>query len=145
VWLCGRELRVRQRTSATTKLGADGLLLIPSAFIAPRVATTIDPPVLVYPARGTAALLGQAPAEIGPALSRLIGTTRAEILGLLDEPSSTTTLAYRMRRSPGNVADHLAVLRSAGLVARRRAGRRVLYWRTPLGQATLGREASQAS
>jgi DNA-binding transcriptional ArsR family regulator len=145
VWLCGHELRVRQRTSATSKLGANGLLLIPSAFVAPRVATTIDPPVLVYPARGTAALLGQAPAETGPALSRLIGTTRAEILGLLDEPSSTTTLAYRLRRSPGNVADHLAVLRSAGLVARRRAGRRVLYWRTPLGQATLGREASQAS
>jgi len=28
---------------------------------------------------------------------------------------------------------------------RRRTGRQVLYWRTPLGQATLGREISQAS
>jgi DNA-binding transcriptional ArsR family regulator len=145
VWLCGHELRVRQRTTATTELGTNGLLLTPSAFIAPRVETMIEPPVLVYPARGTAALVGSPPAETGPALSRLIGATRAEILGLLDEPSTTTTLAHRLHRSPGNIADHLAVLRRAGLVARRRAGRRVLYWRTPLGQATLGREASRAS
>jgi DNA-binding transcriptional ArsR family regulator len=145
VWLCGHELRVRQPTTASVELDANGLLLIPSAFIAPRVATMIEPPVLIYPARGMAALLGRASGEAGPALSRLIGATRAEILGLLDEPSTTTTLAHRLRRSPGNVADHLAVLRRAGLVARRRAGRRVLYWRTPLGQATLGREASQAS
>jgi DNA-binding transcriptional ArsR family regulator len=145
VWLCGHELRVRQRTTATTELGTNGLLLTPSAFIAPRVETMSEPPVLVYPARGAAALVGTAPAETGPALSRLIGATRAEILGLLDEPSTTTTLAHRLHRSPGNVADHLAVLRRAGLVSRRRAGRRVLYWRTPLGQATIGREAPQAS
>jgi DNA-binding transcriptional ArsR family regulator len=145
VWLCGHELRARQRTTATVELGANGLLLTPSAFIAPRVATMVEPPVLVYPARGTVALLGPAQNEVGPALSRLIGATRAEILGLLDEPSTTTTLAHRLRRSPGNVADHLAVLRRAGLVARRRVGRRVLYRRTPLGQATLGRQATEVS
>jgi DNA-binding transcriptional ArsR family regulator len=145
VGLCGHELRVRQRATATIELGANGLLLIPSAFIAPRVATALEPPVLVYPARGTGALLEHPPAANGPALSRLIGATRAEILGLLEDPSTTTTLAHRLRRSPGNVADHLAVLRRAGLVARRRRGRQVLYWRTPLGEATLGRLASQAS
>jgi DNA-binding transcriptional ArsR family regulator len=145
VSLCGHELRVRQPASATIALGGNGLLLSPSAFVAPRVATMIEPAVLVYPARGTAALLGETATATGPALSRLIGTTRAEILGLLDEPATTTTLAQRLRRSPGNVADHLAVLRRAGLVARRRAGRQVLYRRTPLGQATLGRQASQAS
>jgi DNA-binding transcriptional ArsR family regulator len=145
VWLCGHELRVRHRTTATTELGANGLLLTPSAFIAPRVATMLEPPVLIYPARGMAALLGRSPAETGPALSRLMGATRAEILGLLDEPSTTTTIAHRLHRSPGNVADHLAVLRMAGLVARRRAGRRVLYRRTPLGQATVGRQAAEAS
>jgi DNA-binding transcriptional ArsR family regulator len=145
VALRGHELRVRQPTSVTVELGANGLLLTPSAFIAPRVATMLEPPVIVYPARGTAALLGSGPAETGPALSRLIGPTRAEILALLDEPSTTTTLARRLGRSPGNVADHLAVLREAGLVMRRRVGRRVLYWRTPLGQATVGRQSAQAS
>jgi DNA-binding transcriptional ArsR family regulator len=145
VSLHGHELRVRQRTNATIDLGANGLLLSPSAFVAPRVATMLEPPVLIYPARGTAALLGRERADIGPGLSRLIGPTRAEILGLLDEPATTTTLANRLRRSPGNVADHLSVLRTAGLVRRRRAGRQVLYWRTPLGQATLGRQISQAS
>jgi DNA-binding transcriptional ArsR family regulator len=138
VALRGRELRVRQSANATVALDGKGLLLTPSAFIAPHVATLLEPPVLVYPARGTAALLGPNQDVNGPALSRLIGATRAEILALLEEPSTTTMLAHRLGRSPGNVADHLAVLRCAGLVARRRAGRRVLYSRTSLGQATLG-------
>jgi DNA-binding transcriptional ArsR family regulator len=139
VVLHGHELRVRQPAPATIELDETGLLLSPSAFIAPRVATSSEPPVLVYPVRGANALLGPTPADDGCALSRLIGATRAQILTQLEEPSTTTTLARRLSRSPGNVADHLAVLRGAGLVTRRRAGRRVLYWRTPLGQATLGR------
>jgi DNA-binding transcriptional ArsR family regulator len=142
--LRGHELRVRQRPSAAVALDGEGLLLSPSVFVAPRVTTLLEPPRLVYPARGTAALLCQGADASGPALSRLIGATRAEILALLEEPSTTTALAQRLRRSPGNVADHLTVLRTAGLVARRRAGRRVLYWRTALGQATLDCRASQA-
>jgi DNA-binding transcriptional ArsR family regulator len=145
VALRGRELRVRHRTSATVELDERGLVLSPSAFVAPRVATMLEPPVLVYPARGTVALLGAARVESEPALSRLIGATRAEILTLLEEPSTTTILAHRLRRSPGNIGDHLAVLRKAGLVARSRAGRRVLYSLTALGQAALGREVAQAS
>ena len=145
VALRGHELWVRQPTTAIVELDGHGLLLSPSAFVAPRVATTLDPPSLVYPARGTAALLGGEALENQHAVSRLIGATRAEILALLEEPSTTTSLARRLGRSPGNVADHLAVLRRAGLVARRRAGRRVLYSRTPLGQATLGQQRARAS
>lgn len=145
VALDGHELRIRQRTNAIVGLNEHGLLLTPSAFIAPRVATMPEPPVLVYPARGTVALLGSAAGESDMAVSRLIGATRAEILTLLEEPSTTTTLAHRLSRSPGNIGDHLAVLRKAGLVVRRRAGRRVLYSRTPLGQATLGHEGAPAA
>ncbi len=139
VALRGRRLRVRQRSTATVEVGPSGLLLSPSAFISPRVATMADPPLLIYPARGTAALLGTTPLAHGPELSRLIGTTRAEILASLAEPSTTTSLAHALRRSPGNVADHLAVLHDAGLVTRRRSGRSVLYSRTPLGQSLVGR------
>jgi DNA-binding transcriptional ArsR family regulator len=109
------------------------------------VSVTLEPPALVYPARGTAALVGQGRVECGNAVSRLLGATRAEILALLEEPSTTTTLAHVLRRSPGNIADHLAVLREAGLVTRRRVGRRVLYRRTPLGHATLGHEGAPAA
>jgi DNA-binding transcriptional ArsR family regulator len=145
VSLRGHQLCVRECRIAAIELDERGLLLSPSAFIAPYVLTRLEPPVVVYPARGMAALLDHGPIENGPALSRLIGPTRAEILALLEEPSTTTTLAHRLRRSPGNVADHLAVLRKAGLIARRRVGRRVLYWRTPLGQATLDRQGAWAS
>jgi DNA-binding transcriptional ArsR family regulator len=139
VVLQGHELHVRQPTAATIELGDSGLLLSPSAFVAPRVATSSEPPVLVYPVRGANSLVGPEPADDDCSLSRLIGATRAQILTNLDQPSTTTTLAHRLRRSPGNVADHLSVLRSAGLVTRQRAGRSVLYRRTPLGQATLTR------
>jgi DNA-binding transcriptional ArsR family regulator len=145
VALHGHELRIRQRTTATVALKENGLLLSPSAFIAPRVATMLEPPLLVYPARGTAALVTSSGHLNEGAVSRLIGATRAEILALLEEPSTTTMLAHRLRRSPGNVGDHLTILRQAGLVVRQRAGRRVLYSRTPLGQATLGRAEAPAA
>jgi DNA-binding transcriptional ArsR family regulator len=139
VSLDGRRLRVHQRSEATVELGPTGLLLVPSAFVAPRVGSMPDPPLLLYPARGTAALLDDARDGDGhrPELARLIGPTRAEILLSLGDPTSTTSLSRRLRRSPGNVADHLAVLHRAGLVSRRRAGRSVLYARTALAQAML--------
>jgi DNA-binding transcriptional ArsR family regulator len=145
VTLDGHELRIRHHTAANVALDARGLLLSPSAFVAPRVAVTLEPPALVYPARGTAALVGQGTVSCGSGVSRLLGATRADILALLEEPSTTTALAHVLRRSPGNVADHLTVLREAGLISRRRVGRRVLYWRTPLGHATLGRQGAPAA
>jgi DNA-binding transcriptional ArsR family regulator len=145
VVLRGRRLRVQQRSTATTELGPAGLLLNPSAFISPRVATMQDPPLLIYPARGTAALLGQARDPLGPALGRLIGSTRADILATLAEPASTTSLAHHLRRTPGNIADHLSVLHNAGLVSRQRVGRSVLYSRTPLGQAIVDQPSARGS
>ena len=118
-----------------------GLILVPSAFIWPRRARVhpqLEGPVWVsYPARGVGAmwLSSSSPAPAG--LASLVGNTRAQILEALSEPMHTTGLARQLGRSPGNIADHLAVLRSSSLVDKARLGIHTIYWRTPLGEALL--------
>jgi DNA-binding transcriptional ArsR family regulator len=64
-----------------------------------------------------------------------MGATRARILTALDAPQSTTELAAQLGLTPGAVSQHLSVLTKAGLAARRRDRRVVLYARTELGDA----------
>lgn len=134
------ELRVRccgyQETRA---LDGRGILLKPSVFVWPYTGVTLDDtraPEVIYPARGVASLFPTALHD-DAALTGLIGTTRAQVLAMLDEPMHTSGLARIFGRSPGNIADHLKVLRAAGLIERARAGRQVIYSRTPLGEALL--------
>ncbi len=68
-------------------------------------------------------------------LTKLVGANRAMLLRLLNEPTSTSHLAARTQLPLGSVGNHLKVLLDAGAVVRRRSGRDVLYWRTPLGDA----------
>ncbi|WP_460492794.1 helix-turn-helix domain-containing protein [Dactylosporangium cerinum] len=44
----------------------------------------------------------------------------------------------------GSVGGHLRVLLDAGLVARRRSGRSVLYYQTPTGAAVAATDAGNA-
>ena len=125
-------------------LGGRGLLFVPSVFIWPGLALSLDPPwppALIYPARGVSALWEQ-PGRTGPgtALHRLVGSSRAAILLALEDPASTSQLAATLGQSLGGIGDHLAVLREAGLVARARSGRSVLYRRTPVGDALAAAE-----
>ncbi|MER5987018.1 winged helix-turn-helix domain-containing protein [Streptomyces sp. NPDC001787] len=125
----------------TVRLAGDGLLLIPSVFVANIAAHLEDPwpRTLVYRARGTGALWGEQETVPQPdALTALVGRSRARLLLALDAPASTSHLARSLAMTPGAVGDHLAILRGAGLLVRARSGRSVLYRRTPLGEALVG-------
>ncbi|MFE6913374.1 ArsR/SmtB family transcription factor [Streptomyces rubiginosohelvolus] len=124
----------------TVRLAGDGLLLIPSVFVRNIAAHTEDPwpRTLIYRARGTAALWGEQEDVPRPdALTALVGRSRARLLLALDAPASTSHLARSLAMAPGAVGDHLAILRSSGLLVRARSGRSVLYRRTPLGEALV--------
>jgi hypothetical protein len=119
-----------------------GLLLMPAAFAWPEVFAMIDEPwqpSVIYTPRGVGTLW--APEEGGDreALAALLGRRRAAILAALGTPAATSDLAQRLDASPAGVNEHLGILRRAGLVRAARDGRRVLYERTPIGDALLGR------
>ena len=85
---------------------------------------------MVYPCAG---LLAEGRSTAPDALRRLIGPARATLLSLLDNPMSTTQLASVTGFALGAAGNHLKILLDAQLVRRRRAGRSVLYYRTPDG------------
>jgi DNA-binding transcriptional ArsR family regulator len=145
-WRDGRIECDELSTEHETGLGGRGMLFIPSIFVWPATAINLDPPwppALTYPARGVAALWEDAvredPREAAAArpLKRLLGRSRATILLALENPASTTQLTALLGHSLGGLGDHLAVLRAAGLVTKARAGRSVLYRRTPAGDALV--------
>jgi DNA-binding transcriptional ArsR family regulator len=135
------QLLVRHNGSDHRRADDTGIVLVPSTFISPPVATVHAPsaaPLTIrYPARGIEAMWLPDPTDRHRGLGRLIGSTRTQILEALDEPAHTTALALHLSRSPGNIADHLAVLRATGLVDKVRLGLHVIYSRTPLGEALL--------
>ncbi|MFF6914528.1 ArsR/SmtB family transcription factor [Streptomyces sp. NPDC012466] len=124
----------------SVRLAGDGLLLIPSVFVANIAAHLEDPwpRTLIYRARGTAALWGEQESVSRPdALTALVGRARDRLLLALDAPASTSHLARSLAMTPGAVGDHLVILRGAGLLVSARSGRSVLYRRTPLGEALV--------
>jgi Bacterial regulatory protein, arsR family len=124
----------------TVKAAGRGLLLMPSIFAVKPVPPLVpdEPPSLAYPARGLGTLWAPAPPPPRSALASLIGAPRAQVLDMLAEPLPTVEIARRLRVTPSAVSQHLKVLHAAGLVARARAGRQVLYRRTSLGDQLGG-------
>lgn len=132
-------VEIRERPNGKARLDGRGLLFVPSVFIYPGLAIYLDPPwrpALVYPARGSAALWAVQPRPPG-SLRRLLGTSRAHLLFVLDTPTSTTQLVAMTGMSLGAVGGHLRTMLDAGLLSRARSGRTVLYQRTPVGEALL--------
>jgi DNA-binding transcriptional ArsR family regulator len=93
---------------------------------------------IYYPVTGR---LADTDARRTGGLPGLIGANRAALLRLLHEPASPTRLATALDLPIGAVGNHLRVLLQAGVVLRRRSGRAVLYWRTPLGDALVAADA----
>lgn len=135
----GGWLTVRQGVDRTFDLAGQGLLLIPSVFIAPGLALYLDPPwhpALIYPARGRA-LWWEQTSPPPEALARLLGTTRAGLLTLLSAPTSTSELSRLTHATLGATGDHLKVLLDAGLLTRARSGHSILYRRTDIADALI--------
>jgi DNA-binding transcriptional ArsR family regulator len=132
----GRALVIDWPAAERHRLAGAGLLLVPSVFVWPSLAAVIEPPArpaLVYPARGIAELWQPARTRHSDALAGLLGRTRAALLESLAEPASTHTLARRHGLAPSTVSEHLAALRNARLITRRRHRHAVIYQQTPLG------------
>ena len=119
------------------------LLLVPLIFSRGALSCSCDHPDVVmvtYQSRGAALLCdGPAPATADRTdrLAVLVGRGRATVLRALATPATTTGLATMLGLAPSTVSEHLAALQTAGVVHRRRAGRRVLYGLEPTGTALV--------
>ena len=120
------------------------LLLVPLIFSRGALMCSGDQTDMVmvtYQSRGSALLAdGPVPAP-SPSpddrLAILVGRGRAAVLRALTVPATTTMLATALGLAPSTVSEHLAGLLAAGVVHRRRAGRRVLYGLEPAGVALV--------
>lgn len=118
--------------------GGRGLVLVPSLF-ALHTAVPVDdsaPPVVIYAARGVGTLW-ERPAAAPATLTAVLGRRRAELLGRLAEPTSSTELAALSGTTVSAVNQHLRALRDAGLLESARVGRSVLYRRTALADTLV--------
>ena len=118
------------------------LLLVPLIFSRGALTCSTDDPDVVavsYQARGAALLAGGAPEPLRDTdrLVILVGRGRAAVLRALTVPASTAGLSRDLGLAPSTVSEHLTALTAAGVVNRRRAGRRVLYGLEPAGVALV--------
>ncbi|WP_037320301.1 ArsR/SmtB family transcription factor [Amycolatopsis orientalis] len=140
----GEVLEIAYPLERTVHLDGRGLTLVPSRFCTGTPVTFIDPalpPVLIHPADAPAVR----PADTTPALVALLGRTRAESLGALRVPRTTSKLASCLGTSIGTASKQAAVLREAGLVSSVRQGGAVLHHLTGLGTALLSAELHEGT
>ncbi|MDX3520549.1 helix-turn-helix domain-containing protein [Streptomyces scabiei] len=129
-----RELRLEGR----------GLTLVPSYFCWRRPTALADPgldPVLVYPVAKQPldrALTGE------EGLERLLGRTRSAVLVEVagHRTRTTTEVAEALRLAPASASHQIGVLRGAGLIVSRRAGKRVEHSATQLAHELLSGSGS---
>jgi biotin operon repressor len=118
---------------ARWSLDGQELTLLPTGFAGAEVYAMPDGAALWYAPRGFGNLWTPGRTAPGKPLAALLGPTRAAVLTLLAAPHSTGDVAAQLGLAAATASHHLTTLRDAGLVTADRAGRRLLYQRTPLG------------
>ncbi|MFG3345680.1 ArsR/SmtB family transcription factor [Streptomyces sp. NPDC048018] len=133
-------LRAPYPVDRSLLLRGRALTLVPAFFCVRAPLALVNdslPPVLVHPlAPAPGWLERRRGTPTGPA-AQLIGSSRAELLRMLDRPMTTSDLAAALRLAPSTASRHASVLRDAGLLLSHRDGVRVLHHRTRLGEALL--------
>lgn len=134
----GTTLEIAYPRARTVHLAGRGITFLPSYFCVHRPVTFIDPdlpPVLIYPAAGQR----QASPAVTDSthLDALLSRTRAECLGALTTPRTTSALARAVGMSIATASKQAAVLRQTGLVDSVRDGGSVRHQATDLGRALL--------
>jgi DNA-binding transcriptional ArsR family regulator len=131
-WLGNGRLQINAYNYPPENLSSARLMFVPITIGRGWVSwNEPDRYALTYACAGVLAEARQAPAPAP--LTALLGPGRARILILLDTPKSTTQMVALTGLGLGSVGRHLKILRDARLIQRRRAGRSVLYSRTPSG------------
>lgn len=127
--------------------GGRSIVLEPSVFcpnhpwVLSNLLDKTQPQYVVYPAlRNMADATTLWTDRLRPgrqALSRLLGTTRADALDVVADTCTTTELARRLGVSPATASHHVGILRDARLIDSTRDGVAVRHRLTGLGAALL--------
>ncbi|MEU6388187.1 ArsR family transcriptional regulator [Streptomyces sp. NPDC046939] len=143
-WLGEGRLRINAHDHPPRDISGAALLFVPVTPHQGWVSwpESADRYAVVHPCAGALADAGRTAPPAG--LATLLGTARAQVLVLLDRPLTTTQLVALTGQGLGSVGRHLKVLLDARLVRRRRAGRSVLYYRAPAGDALLAAQEAGA-
>ncbi|MYS34170.1 DNA-binding transcriptional ArsR family regulator [Streptomyces sp. KhCrAH-43] len=133
-------LRAPYPVDRALRLRGRALTLVPAFFCVRTPLALVNeslPPVLVHPLAPAPGWLEQRRGTPAGSAAQLIGSSRAELLRMLDHPMTTTDLAASLKLAPSTASRHASVLRDAGLLLSHREGVRVLHHRTQLGEALL--------
>ncbi|MDI1462755.1 helix-turn-helix domain-containing protein [Catellatospora sp. KI3] len=133
----GSALLLASAKSRQWTLDGHRLALLPTGFAGSVLHTmteAVHGRALWYAPRGYGSLWDAEVPEPPQALAALLGPTRAAVLAALAVPASTGEIATALGLAPATASHHLTTLRDAGLVTAERAGRRLRYRRTPVGE-----------
>jgi len=133
-------VHMKHQLAASAAVAGRGMTFVPTVFTRDASAPSDpnEPPMVLYAARGQGAMWEMDTVATDAGAIQLLGRTRATLLAVLSEPSSSTELGIRLGVTTSAVNQHLRALLAGRLVTSTRHGRAVLYSRSDLGSALLG-------